>query len=151
MRAALVAMFALVFAAPAAAGGWATAELAPPQGIRAGDTWTATITILQHGRTPLDGVKPKLIVSDGKGLNRSAPARWTGEAGTYEAKVKLQHAGFWHYAVYDGFTQYGGQQTHPFPAFEVEPARERSVTRLWPLFAFFGLVLAGGAAYRARR
>jgi hypothetical protein len=151
MRAALVAMFALVFAAPAAAGGWATAELAPPEGIRAGETWTATITILQHGRTPLDGVKPKLIVSDGKGLKLPVPARWTGEAGIYEAKVKLPHAGSWHYAVDDGFTQYGGRQTHAFSVFEVGPARERSVTRFWPLFAFFGLVLAGGAAYRARR
>lgn len=150
MRAALVAVLALLFAAPASAGGWATAELAPPEGIRAGDTWTATIRILQHGRTPLDGVKPKLIVSDGKAVKLQVPARWTGEAGVYEAKVKLPHAGYWHYAVYDGFTQFGGQATHAFPVFKVDPAGERSVLRFWPL-ALVGLVLAGGVAYRTRR
>jgi hypothetical protein len=152
MRAALVGVLFLLFAAPASAGGWATAQLAPPEDIRAGDTWTATITILQHGVTPLDGVKPKLIVSDGKTVKIPVTARWTGKPGKYEAKVRIPHAGTWHYAVYDGFTQYGNAKVHGFPTFTAGSAgSERSVMRLWPFLALFGLVLAGGAAYRARR
>jgi hypothetical protein len=152
MRATLVALLALLFATPASAGGWATAELAPPpEGIKVGETWTATVTILQHGRTPLDGVKPSVIVSDGKSLKIPVAARWTGKPGIYEAKVKIPHAGYWRYAVYDGFTQYGGAQMHAFPAFQVEPAGERGFAfPVWPLLAALGVVLVGGVAYRAR-
>ena len=60
MRALLLAVSAaLLLAAPAAAGGFATVGLGPPDsGIGAGDTWNAELTILQHGVTPLVGVQP---------------------------------------------------------------------------------------------
>ena len=46
----IVAAAALVVAAPAAAGGWATAGLGPPDdGLGAGDTWNAEVTVMQHG------------------------------------------------------------------------------------------------------
>jgi YtkA-like protein len=151
MRAALVAVLALLFVAPASAGGWATAELAPPENINAGDTWTAKVTILQHGRTPMDGVKPVVIVSDGKASKIRVAARWTGKPGLYEAKVRIPHSGTWHYAVYDGFTQYGNAQVHGFPAFKAGAAGDRGLSlSVWPFLALFGLVLVGGVAYRAR-
>jgi hypothetical protein len=97
-------------------------------------------------------VRPKLIVSDGKTTKIPVFASWTGKPGTYEAKVRIPHAGTWHYAVHDGFTRYGNGQVHGFPTFEAASAQgERSVMRLWPFLAVFGLVLAGGVAYRARR
>ena len=151
MRTTLVAVLALLFAAPASGGGWATAELAPPpDGIQAGDTWTATVTILQHGRTPLDGVKPQVILSQGK-TRIPVAATWTGKPGVYEAKITIPHAGYWRYAVSDGFTQFGGQQVHRFPAFSVAPAGERGFAfPIWPFLAALGVVLAGGVAYRAK-
>ncbi len=119
----LVAAAALVVAAPAAAGGWATAGLGPPDdGLGAGDTWNAQMTIMQHGTTPLVGVHPAVIVtntSTGKQLRFEGKA--TDEPGVYLAKVKFPSEGTWRYAVYDGFTQYGGQQTHTFAPVQIGP------------------------------
>jgi hypothetical protein len=119
----LVAAAALVVAAPAAAGGWATAGLGPPDdGLGAGDTWNAQMTVMQHGTTPLVGVHPAVIVtntSTGKQLRFEGKA--TDQPGVYLAKVKFPSEGTWRYAVYDGFTQYGGQQTHSFAPVQIGP------------------------------
>jgi hypothetical protein len=105
---------ALASAGAASAGGWATAGLAPPPNdIAAGETWKAELTILQHGRTPLDGVRPEVIISDGKTKIPFA-AKPTGEPGKYVANVKFPSGGEWRYAVNDGF---GG--THTFAPFDV--------------------------------
>lgn len=115
MRAFLLAVSAaLVLAAPAAAGGWATAGLGPPDsGLGAGDTWNAEVTILQHGQTPLVGVSPVVKISKG-GETHDFPAAPTGEAGVYLAKVKFPSAGRWTYQVDDGFSQ-----THSFAPVEI--------------------------------
>jgi hypothetical protein len=117
----LAAAAALVVAAPAAAGGWATAGLGPPDdGLGAGDTWNAQVTVMQHGVTPLVGVQPAVIItnaSTGKQLRFEAKA--TDQPGVYLAKVKFPSEGTWRYAVYDGFTQYGGQQTHTFAPVQI--------------------------------
>lgn len=112
---------ALATAGTAVAGGWATAGVAPPpEGISAGETWQAEVTILQHGRTPLDGVKPSVIISNGK---EKIPfeARPTGEPGKYAANVKFPSGGEWSYAVHDGFTRYGGAKLHTFAPVHVAP------------------------------
>ena len=124
MRTFLLAVAAaLIVAAPSAAGGWATAGLGPPDdGLGAGDTWNAQMTIMQHGTTPLVGVHPAVIVtntSTGKQLRFEGKA--TDEPGVYLAKVKFPSEGTWRYAVYDGFTQYGGQQTHTFAPVQIGP------------------------------
>jgi len=114
MRSFLLALAgALVVAAPASAGGWATAGLAPPEGISSGDTWNAIVTIKQHGTTPLVGVQPAVIITKG-GETQRFPAEPTGTPGVYAAKVKFPSGGTWNYAVYDGFTQYGGAKLHTF-------------------------------------
>jgi hypothetical protein len=119
----LAAVAALVLAAPAAGGGWATAGLGPPDdGLGAGDTWNAEMTILQHGTTPLVGVHPAVVITNqdsGKQLRFDATA--TGKPGVYVAKVKFPSSGTWKYAVYDGFTQYGGAATHQFAAVQIGP------------------------------
>ena len=118
----LLCTAALVVAAPAAAGGWATAGLGPPPGgLGAGDTWNAELTILQHGRTPLVGVRPEVIISNAAGERRTFSAKPTGKPGVYHARVTFPSEGTWRYAVDDGFTQYGGAQTHTFAPVEIGP------------------------------
>ncbi len=115
MRALLLAVSAaLVLAAPAAAGGWATAGLGPPDGgLGAGDTWNAEVTILQHGQTPLVGVSPVVKISKG-GETHEFPAAPTGTDGMYLAKVKFPSEGSWTYQVDDGFGR-----THSFAPVQV--------------------------------
>src|SRR6266508_2503607 len=104
---------ALALAGTASAGGWATAGLSPPSGgIGPGDTWNAVVTILQHGQTPLVGMRPTVTIRNHAGKALTFPARPTGKPGVYLAKVKFPSAGTWRYEVYDGFTLYGGQKTH---------------------------------------
>lgn len=115
MRALLLAgVAALLVAAPASAGGWATAGLGPPDdGIGAGDTWNAEVTILQHGVTPLVGVSPVVKISKG-GKTHEFAAAPTGEDGVYLAKVEFPSEGSWTYQVDDGFGR-----THSFAPVQI--------------------------------
>ena len=71
----------LLPAGVASAGGWATAGVGPPpDGMSGGDTWNAQITILQHGQTPLVGVKPTLTIRSDSGKAVTFPAKPTGKA-----------------------------------------------------------------------
>ena len=116
----LVAISALVLVGTAAAGGWATVKLSSaPKGLSAGEPWIVDITVLQHGQTPLAGVKPtvtirKLAAVRSTTGNTVFAARPTGRTGVYRARVVFPSAGTWRFAVYDGFTQYGGARTHTF-------------------------------------
>ena len=111
----LLAAVALALAGTAAAGGWATVGLAPPpDDIAAGSNWDARMTILQHGRTPLDNVQPTLTIRGDGGKTATFPAKPTGEPGVYVAAVKFPSAGSWSYRVDDGFSQ-----THDFAAVSV--------------------------------
>ena len=112
---------ALLPAGVASAGGWATAGVSPPPdgGLGAGDTWNAQVTILQHGQTPLVGVKPTLTIRDDAGKAVTFPAKPTGKPGVYLAQVKFPSGGEWRYEVYDGFGEYGGAKTHTFGAISV--------------------------------
>jgi YtkA-like len=149
---ATVAAAALAVPGSVAAGGWATAGLGPPDdGLQAGDTWNARVTILQHGRTPLSGVEPTVTIRNDKGKTLTFPARPTGEVGVYEAEVKFPSSGTWSYEVYDGFEQYGGAQTHTFGPVTIAPASGGGVA-LWP-FVLAGLaaaLVAGAVAWLAR-
>ncbi len=60
------ALVALMLAANAAAGGFATVQLSStPTGTDAGTPWSVDLTVLQHGVTPLDGIEPLITISDG--------------------------------------------------------------------------------------
>jgi YtkA-like len=108
LRLTLLAVIAAALALPASAsaGGWATVGLEPPpDGLEAGEPWRVDLTILQHGQTPLEGVKPRVNVAREDGSARSSfPARATGEPGVYRATVVFESAGEWAYVVDDGFT-----------------------------------------------
>ena len=101
-----LALAALLVPAAAPAGGFATVQLSSlPTGTDAGGTWTPTLTILQHGVTPLDGLQPAVRISDGAGdlqMFAATPAR---EAGTYVADVRFPTEGTWRYEIWDGFSQ----------------------------------------------
>jgi hypothetical protein len=67
-------------------------------------------------------VSPTITLIGDGGKRETFAAKPTGEAGVYLAKVKFPSAGSWTYEVYDGFTQYGGDQRHTFGAISVGPA-----------------------------
>jgi hypothetical protein len=100
---------ALAFPAGAMAGGWATVGISPPpDDMGPGQTWNAEMKILQHGVTPLEGVEPIVMISNGS-TDKSFTATPTGKPGVYVAKVVFPSRGNWSYRVDDGFSQ-----THSF-------------------------------------
>lgn len=145
MRRLLISLALVVLVAPAGAlaGGWATAGLGPPDGIGAGDTWNAEVKVLQHGVTPLTGANPTVTIRNAStGQVKTFDARPTDEPGVYVAKVVFPSQGKWSYEVYDGFTQYGGAQTHKFTTIDIGTGGGGSL----PFFAIIGLgTLALGA------
>jgi len=125
---------ALAAAGAASAGGWATVGFAPlPDGTQAGETWRPEITVLQHGRTPLGGLRPILTIRDAdSGESRSFTATPTAETGVYEALVVFPSSGRWGLEVESGFgdssVTYGpvtiapgptGGDSGPFPVLPV--------------------------------
>jgi hypothetical protein len=123
MKRLLVALALVAFALPAsaAAGGWATVQLSStPKGMRAGTPWNVTVTVLQHGKTPLADVKPTITIRNGTRtlVFRTRP---TSEIGEYRGRVVFPRPGVWHYSVYDAFTAYGGATVHNFAAVRIKP------------------------------
>jgi hypothetical protein len=149
---ATAATAALAFPASTAAGGWATAGLGPPDdGLKAGDTWNAEVTILQHGKTPLSGVEPTVTIRNDSGRTETFRAEPTGQPGVYVAEVRFPSGGTWSYEVYDGFEQYGGAQTHTFGPVAIAPGSGGGIA-LWP-FVLVGLaaaLVAGAGLWVAR-
>lgn len=119
----LVAACTLVLAGTALAGGWATVKLSStPKGLSAGEPWIVDITVLQHGKTPVDGLKPTVTIRKvarstsavSKSGVRTFATRQTGGEGVYRARVVFPTAGTWRFEVYDGFDTYGGARTHRY-------------------------------------
>jgi hypothetical protein len=112
MRKLLAALaVSLLLPSAAAAGGFATVGLdSLPDGSH---TWRVELTILQHGRTPLDGLHPEVIVKRGS-MRRVFAAEPAGESGVYRAEVVFPARGTWHYVVDDDFSA-----THTFPPVRV--------------------------------
>ena len=112
----LALAFALLAPATAGAGGWATAGLsATPEGVVPGKPWKVDITLLQHGRTPLEGISPRVQISSGD-ATREFAAKPTGKPGVYRAEVVFPRAGRWSYVVLDGFND---AMPHSFPAVRI--------------------------------
>jgi hypothetical protein len=161
-----VSILGLLLAGAAQAGGWATVGIEPlPDGTSAGREWAVQVTVLQHGVTPLEGVRPVVGIAGPAGDRREFRAEPTSEPGIYRADVVFPKAGRWTVDVYDGFTQFGGAQTHTFGAFEIAPGGS-SAFPTWPvvlgvLAALVGIVAvviarrrrpsASGAAQAASR
>jgi hypothetical protein len=130
LLAAAVAASALVFAAPASAGCWATVGVAPPpERTTAGNVWLANLTILQHDRNPLPdarSARPTVTIRNRATGEEATFVAKVSDArrGTYVARVVFPSAGTWSYEVFDDFTSWGGEeapcaQTHTFGAVEI--------------------------------
>jgi hypothetical protein len=150
MRRLLISLALVVLAAPAGAlaGGWATAGLSPPpEEVGAGDTWNAQITVLQHGRTPLQGVEPVVTITNGP-TDKAFPAKPTDEPGVYVAKVVFPSEGKWSYVVDDGFGQ-----THNFAAVSIGEGGGGDGVPFFAiaLIAALALVVLSGLYLLARR
>ena len=118
----LAVVFLLAAPAVAGAGGFATAGLSStPEGVAPGQPWKVDITVLQHGRTPLEGLTPRVRISSGD-KTREFAAKPTGKPGVYRAEVVFPRAGRWDYEVLDGFND---AMPHTFPA--VRDRRRRRV------------------------
>jgi hypothetical protein len=112
-----LALLALLALAPSAfAGGWATVGLSStPAGTDPGQPWNVNITVLQHGRTPLEGVQPVVTIRNGDATKRFN-AKATSKPGVYRASVVFPTAGRWTYEINDGFIT---GMPHKFPAVEI--------------------------------
>jgi hypothetical protein len=101
-----LALVGLLLPAAADAGGFATVQLSSlPFGTDAGETWAPTLTILRHGRTPLDGLQPSVRITDDSGTTEEFRATPTGAPGAYVAKVRFPSGGTWRWKIWDGFSQ----------------------------------------------
>jgi hypothetical protein len=113
----VIAVFTVLAPAAALAGGWATVQLSStPTGARAGVPWVVDLTVLQHGRTPLAGIRPEVQVSQGT-LSRSFLAKPTVKVGVYRARVVFPRAGTWSWQIWDGFSR-----THTYKQVKVTRA-----------------------------
>lgn len=116
MKKLLFLLSVFLVAVPAAsAGGWATVGLSSlPTGTAPGDKWSVDMTVLQHGRTPLEGIAPVLTIANGDGDTAQFTGTPTGKPGVYHADVVFASAGTWTYTVWDDFSQ-----THTFKPVEI--------------------------------
>lgn len=111
----VLAVVASVAAPAASAGGWATVGLSSlPSGTPAGGKWSVDMTVLQHGRTPLNGIAPVLTIVNTDGDSRRFVGTPTGKPGVYHADVVFPTAGTWSYEVWDDFSQ-----THTFKPVQI--------------------------------
>ncbi len=146
---------AAVLAPVAAGGGWATTGLSslPPSGLKAEQDWPVDVTVLQHGETPLTGVKPSITVRNletgvAEATFVAAP---TGKPGVYHAVVRFPGAGTWSYEVHDGFTEYGGARTHSFKPVEIGAPGSGSSFPTLPVGGLAVVLLGAVAIFLLRR
>ncbi|MDA0180649.1 FixH family protein [Solirubrobacter phytolaccae] len=112
---ALPLLAGLLFASTALAGGWATVGLSStPAGVQPGAPWNVQLTVLQHGRTPLDDLQPTLTIRNGD-ASKTFAAKPTGTPGVYAVSVTFPTAGTWSYEVDDGFISH----LHTFPPVKI--------------------------------
>jgi hypothetical protein len=96
----VLALIALGFASPAAAGGWAVVSLDPLAAAPTPGRPTAIgFTIRQHGQTPVADDSAAIVVTDPSGSTTRFPAHPDGPTGHHVAVVTLPMAGTYHWAV----------------------------------------------------
>jgi plastocyanin len=116
----VIAALAFAFvASPAAAGGWALAEIASlPETIRSGEAIAIDIRLLQHGASPVEDGAPSLVATERQtATNITVDGEKVPEqSGVYRFEVTFPVAGTWKWHVtllpFDGLTA--------FPSLQVE-------------------------------
>jgi hypothetical protein len=144
----LVMIAALVVAPEAAAKCCALTTPRAPDGIAAGETWTASV-VLRGDRRYWRTDQPLTIIAwrDPGPRLFSAEARPTGTPGRYEAKVVFSEPGRWSYAVTVG--GFAGSASAPVREVFVEEPPERR--EAWALVPLAAVLLAAGVGVRRAR
>jgi hypothetical protein len=121
-------------------GGWATVGLSSlPDGTQPGEPWSVDLTVLQHGRTPLEGVAPRVLIRGAEaGSEKAFVAKPTERAGVYRARVVFPSAGRWTYAVDDDFSQ-----VHELGAVRIGAGGEQATVAIPPADSGNGVTLTG--------
>src|SRR5918998_1502491 len=76
-------LLVLVAAPPAPGGGFATVGMSStPAGVAPGQPWTVDVTVLAHGRTPVEGMPATVRIRSGATVKEFA-TRETAKPGVY--------------------------------------------------------------------
>lgn len=142
----LALLFAIVFAFPAFAGGWAVITLDElPSNVVAGEPLSIGFTVLQHGRTPMTDLHPTITAKLSAAETISINAEPSGKPGHYAATLTFPKEGSWEWSV-QAFTM-----DQPMPVLNVAASKAASANRpatktesqtasISPLLIFRGLV-----------
>lgn len=96
-------VLALITAAAMYPGGWAVISVeALPDYVVATQPVELTFTVLQHGKTPLSGLKPRLDAT-APGIDVTTFATAGKGRGQYRATLALPSAGQWTITIHSGF------------------------------------------------
>jgi len=148
----LALLLALVFVLPVFAGGWAVITLDElPTDVVAGKPLTIGFTVLQHGKTPMEGLEPTVTAQLSFDEKLVVYPDAEGEPGHYVATLTFPKAGDWEWAI-QAFTM-----DQPMPVLSVaapgvasasQPVKAESVTAsVSPLLILralaFGIALVG--------
>lgn len=96
----LALVMSLIPAIPVLAGGWAVIVLDElPADVIAGEPLTIGFTVLQHGRSPMDRLEPKIIANLYKEQEIVVHAEPDGEPGHYTATLTFPKEGEWHWLI----------------------------------------------------
>lgn len=132
----LVASALFALAAPVFAGGWAVATLDKlPEHVIAGEPFTVTFTMRQHGIHVTDWGEIPLTFTH-RASQRVVTVFATGQGGRYTTEVTLPAPGEWEWTMGDGLSQ-------PMPTLTVSesvaPAVSDSVLDAFPVASVLGL------------
>lgn len=99
---------AMALLGSAHAGGWSLTVLdsggaldptANEAGITTGAPFTIGFTVLQHGKTPVDGLTPRITATSATGETVSFNGQADGKPGHYVATLTLPTAGSWNWQI----------------------------------------------------
>lgn len=97
---ALALLLSVVLAIPAFAGGWAVITLDElPTGVVAGEPLSVGFMVLQHGKTPMDGLDPTITVTSPQSESFVVHAKPDGETGHYAATLTFPVGGDWNWSI----------------------------------------------------
>src|SRR5512145_1930884 len=96
----LALLLSLLFVVPVFAGGWAVITLDElPTNVVAGEPLTIGFTVLQHGRTPLDGLAPTITANLYKEQEFVVHAEPGDKPGHYTATLTFPKEGEWRWSI----------------------------------------------------
>jgi cytochrome c2 len=120
----LALLFAIVFAFPAFAGGWAVITLDElPSNVVAGEPLSIGFTVLQHGRTPMTDLHPTLTAKLSSAETMVFSAEPNGKPGHYVATLTFPKEGSWEWSI-QAFTM-----DQPMPVLNVAPSNTASANQ----------------------